>query len=297
MAVHKYSAFLKVIELGSISKAADELGYTQSAVSRMIADLENEWGLMLLKRSRAGLALSSDGIEMLPYVRALCEKYREMQDQANAIHGLETGFIRIGSCSSVSTQWLPKILKEFEKLYPHIDFRLENMEYSDTEDALLAGEIDCGFITAPCSPELDFSFLHRDRILAVLPPEHELAAAEKYPLERLSTERFIKLRDEANSEVKEFAMLIALLKAPLNTFCDVNDDYSIMAMVESGLGVSVLTELVTERMPFNIVLKEFNVPQHRDIGIAVRRGLRPSPATERFVQVVKDCFKDGKFVI
>ena len=241
MAVHKYSAFLKVIELGSISKAADELGYTQSAVSRMIADLENEWGLMLLKRSRAGLALSSDGIEMLPYVRALCEKYREMQDQANAIHGLETGFIRIGSCSSVSTQWLPKILKEFEKLYPHIDFRLENMEYSDTEDALLAGEIDCGFITAPCSPELDFSFLHRDRILAVLPPEHELAAAEKYPLERLSTERFIKLRDEANSEVKEFAMLIALLKAPLNTFCDVNDDYSIMAMVESGLGVSVLS--------------------------------------------------------
>lgn len=57
MAVHKYSAFLKVIELGSISKAADELGYTQSAVSRMIADLENEWGLMLLKRSREGLAL------------------------------------------------------------------------------------------------------------------------------------------------------------------------------------------------------------------------------------------------
>ena len=122
MAVHKYSAFLKVIELGSISKAADELGYTQSAVSRMIADLENEWGLMLLKRSRAGLALSSDGIEMLPYVRALCEKYREMQDQANAIHGLETGLRRALSVSAPAPAFRPSGCRRYSrslKSYTH----------------------------------------------------------------------------------------------------------------------------------------------------------------------------------
>lgn len=298
MAVHKYYAFLRVVELGSISKAAQELGYTQSAVSRMVADLEAEWGINLIKRSRAGLSLSSDGIEMLPTIRALCEKYREMQDKANSIKGLETGFIRIGSCSSVSTQWLPKILKEFEKLYPHIDFRLDNMEYSDTEKAIRSGDIDCGFITSPCSDELDFTFLHRDRMMAVLPPEHELAKAPKYPLKRLSSERFIKLRDEANNEMsRELLKLGEVLSAPLNTFCDVDDDYSIMAMVESGLGVSVLSELVTERMPFNIILKEFDIPQYRDVGIAVRKGGDTSPATERFVRVVKDCFSNGCFII
>lgn len=298
MAIHKYYAFLRVVELGSISKAAQELGYTQSAVSRMVSDLESEWGLTLIRRSRAGLALSSDGIEMLPSIRALWEKYREMQDRANAIHGLETGFIRIGSCSSVSTQWLPKILKAFEKLYPHIDFRLENMEYSDTEAAIRSGEIDCGFITSPCSDELDFTFLHRDRMLAVLPPEHELAGEEKYPLRRLSSERFIKLRDDANNEMsRELLKLCETLKTPLNTFCDVDDDYSIMAMVESGLGVSVLSELVTERMPFDIVLREFDIAQYRDVGIAVRKGGGASPAVERFVQVVKDSFSNGKLII
>lgn len=298
MAVHKYYAFLRVVELGSISRAAQELGYTQSAVSRMVADLEAEWGLNLIKRSRAGLSLSSDGIEMLPTIRALCEKYREMQDRANAIKGLETGFIRIGSCSSVSTQWLPKILKTFQKQYPHIDFRLENMEYSDTEAAIRSGEIDCGFITSPCSDELDFTFLHRDRMLAVLPPEHELAEADKYPLCRLIEERFIKLRDDANNEnSRELLKLGEALNAPLNIICDVDDDYSIMAMVESGLGVSVLSELVTERMPFDIVLKEFDLAQYRDIGIAVRKGGVASPATERFVQVVKDCFDLGRFVL
>lgn len=294
MAVHKYYAFLRVVELGSISKAAQELGYTQSAVSRMVADIEAEWGLTLIKRSRAGLSLSSDGIEMLPAIKALCEKYREMQDKANAIKGLETGFIRIGSCSSISTQWLPKILKAFEKMYPHIEFRLENMEYSDTEAAIRSGEIDCGFITAPCSDELDFTFLYRDRILAVLPPDHELAKARKYPLKRLSSERFIKLRDEADNEMsKELLKVGEVLRAPLNTVCDVDDDYSIMAMVESGLGVSVLSELVTERMPFNIVLKEFDVPQYRDVGIAVRKGGAGSPSTDRFVRVVKYCLQNG----
>ena len=65
MAIHKYQAFVKVAEMGSITKAAEAMGYTQSAVSRMVADLEDEWNLNLLRRSRGGLALSSDGLMML----------------------------------------------------------------------------------------------------------------------------------------------------------------------------------------------------------------------------------------
>lgn len=291
MTLNKYSAFLKVVELGSISKAAESIGYTQSAVSRMIADLEAEWGLKLLHRNRSGLSLSSDGLLMLPYIQQLCTDFRNMQEQANSLKGLETGFIRIGSCSSVSAQWLPGILKTFEEQYPKIDFQLKNMEYSDTEDALRAGEIDCGFISAPYAPEIDFTLLRRDRMLAVLPPKHPLADADVYPLQNLSSERFIKLTDEANNEVsKVLANLNAQLNEPLHIFCDVNDDYSIMAMVESGLGVSVLSELVTGRMPFDIRLKEFDMPQYRDVGIAVRKGATPSPATQHFIQVVLDYF-------
>ena len=66
MAIHKYQAFVRVAEMGSITKAAEAMGYTQSAVSRMVADLEDEWNLNLLRRSRGGLALSSDGLMLLP---------------------------------------------------------------------------------------------------------------------------------------------------------------------------------------------------------------------------------------
>ncbi|MDD5902891.1 MAG: LysR family transcriptional regulator [Oscillospiraceae bacterium] len=295
MAIQKYRAFVKVAELGSITKAAETMGYTQSAVSRMIADLEDDWNLNLLRRNRGGLSLSSDGVMLLPYIKEMCSRYEALQEQASALRGLETGFIRIGSCSSFSTQCLPAILKEFEVRYPKIVFQLQNMEYSDTEDALCAGEIDCGFISAPFSPELDVTLLMRDRMLAVLPPEHPLVDAKSYPLERLSKERIVRLTDESNNEVtKIYQSIMELLNSPLSTYCEVNDDYSVMAMVESGLGVSMLSELVTKRMPFNICLKEFDPPQYRDIGIAVKKGRRPSPATERFIEIVLEFFGKNK---
>ena len=291
MAIHKYQAFVRVAEMGSITKAAEAMGYTQSAVSRMVADLEDEWNLNLLRRSRGGLALSSDGLMLLPYIKDLCSHYEALQEQANSLKGLETGFIRIGSCSSFSTQCLPSILKNFEQRYPRIVFQLQNMEYSETEEALCAGEIDCGFISAPYSPELDVTVLLRDRMLAVLPPDHPLADAPSYPLKRFSGERIIKLTDEANNEAsKVFAQLNSMLDTPVTAYCDVNDDYSIMAMVESGLGVAVLSELVTGRMPFDIRLKELDPPQYRDVAIAVKKGRRPSPATEKFIQIVLEYF-------
>ena len=291
MALNKYQAFVKVAELGSITKAAEAMGYTQSAVSRMVADLEDEWNLNLLRRSRGGLALSSDGLMLLPFIKDLCSRYEVLQEQANALKGLETGFIRIGSCASVSTQCLPPILKAFVDRYPKIAFQLQNMEYSDTEDALCAGVIDCGFICAPFSPELDVTLLMRDRMLAVLPPDHPLAEADSFPIQQLGQERIIKLTDEANNEVsKIFALLNSRLEHPISAYCDVNDDYSIMAMVESGLGVSILSELVTKRMPFDIRLKEFYPPQYRDVAIAVKKGRKPSPATEKFIQTVLEFF-------
>ena len=298
MAIQKYQAFVKVAELGSITKAAEAMGYTQSAVSRMIADLEDEWNLNLLRRSRGGLSLSSDGVMLLPYIKEMCSRFESLQEQANALKGLETGFIRIGSCSSFSTQCLPAILKEFELRYPRIIFQLQNMEYSDTEDALCAGEIDCGFISAPFSPDLDVTMLMRDRMLAVLPPDHPLADARVYPMANLSQERIVRLTDESNNEVsKIYESFKDLISSPLSTYCEVNDDYSVMAMVESGLGVSMLSELVTKRMPFNICLKEFDPPQYRDIGAAVKKGRRPSPATERFIEVVLEFFEDNKYKI
>ena len=87
MNIQKYAAFLKTVEYGSFTKAAESLSYSQSGISRMIADLEKEWEVSLLERGRGGVRLTSDGITLLPYVKRLCTEYDSLQRQVNEMKG------------------------------------------------------------------------------------------------------------------------------------------------------------------------------------------------------------------
>ena len=135
--LNKYQILLKTVELGSITRAAEALGYTQSAVSRVIADLEREWDMELLTRSRTGVVLSSSGAALLPYVQAVCNAGRELEEQVAELHGLTRGTLRVATFASVSIHWLPAIMKEFLGRYPGIQFDLvSNWEFAEVEDLL-----------------------------------------------------------------------------------------------------------------------------------------------------------------
>ena len=89
MNILKYMAFIKTVEYGSFTKAAEILNYSQSGISRMINDLEKEWNVILLERSRAGVRLTSDGTKLLPYAKGVCEEYQKLQMQVNELNGLQ----------------------------------------------------------------------------------------------------------------------------------------------------------------------------------------------------------------
>ena len=95
--LQKYLAFVTTVEWGSFSKAAKILNYSQSGISRMIADLENEWQVILLERDRAGVRLTSEGMSILPYAKSLCNEYYRLQEQVCRIRELYTGVLGIGT--------------------------------------------------------------------------------------------------------------------------------------------------------------------------------------------------------
>ena len=119
--IGKYIAFVKTVEYGSFTKAAEILNYTQSGISRMVNDLEKEWNVVLLERNKSGVKLTSDGMKLIPYAKSLCREYENLQMQVDELNGLQSGLIRIGTFSSVATHWLPNIIKAFQKDYPNID--------------------------------------------------------------------------------------------------------------------------------------------------------------------------------
>ena len=186
MNLQKCEALLKAIELGSISRAADQMGYTQSAVSRMIADLESEWDMELLRRSRSGITISSAGQQLLPILRSISADCAQLKYTVNEMHGLHIGLIRVGTFTSIADQWIPKMLTSFQGLYPNIEFELINSEiYSDIEEWILRGKVDCGFVSLPTVNDLNTRFLRRDMLVAVLPENHPQANAETFPIEAL----------------------------------------------------------------------------------------------------------------
>ena len=101
--IQKYLAFVKTVEYGSFTKAAEVLSYSQSGISRMIKDLETEWNIPLLERSRSGVRLTSDGLKLLPHAKRVCEEYQKLQMEVDDLHGVQSGIIRIGTFSSVAT--------------------------------------------------------------------------------------------------------------------------------------------------------------------------------------------------
>ena len=280
MNLQKYLAFVETVECGSFTKAAEILNYSQSGISRMIHDLEKEWKVLLLERSRGGVRLTSDGLKLLPYAENVCREYEKLQMQVDELNGLKSGLIRIGAFSSVASQWLPNIIREFQKDYPDIDYELLLGDYTEIEEWILEGRVDCGFLRLPVHAELETIFLERDRLLVVLPEGHPLAECEKFPVNALVEEPFMLLEKGARAEVSDIFEKCGLTpKVHFTTW----DDYAIMAMVESGLGISILPELILKRIPYHIVVKELEIPAYRSIGLALKDKKEASLAVKRFI--------------
>lgn len=284
MNILKYMAFIKTVEYGSFTKAAEVLNYSQSGISRMINDLEKEWKITLLERNRTGVKLTSDGSRLLPYAKSLCEEYQKLQIQVDDLHGVQSGIIRIGTFSSVATHWLPNIIKAFQKDYPRIDYELLLGDYTEIEEWIAEGRVDCGFLRLPTRPEFETIYLEQDNLLAILPENHPLVKCDKVPLADLCHEPFMLLEKGAKAEISEvFERNHLTPQVHFTTW----DDYAIMSMVESGLGISILPQLILKRIPYHIVAKELDVPAYRHIALALRERKTASLAVKKFLEYLE----------
>lgn len=287
MNFQQYEALLKTIELGSFTKAAAELGYTQSGISHMLAALERECGCTLLYRDRSGVRLSSDGEVLLPLFRTVENAQKELLGKLSELQGLEAGLISIGTVTSVSVHWLPSIIQEFHAAHPQIQFRLRyGQDYVEIEKWLSEGLVDCGFIGLPATyPHLNLRTLRRDAFVAVLPREHPLAARSSISLHELADQPFIRLEEGNDNEI---AALFSESGIQPKVCFTAWDNQTILAMVSKGLGVSVLTELMFGEDPYDVVAVPLEPAAYRDLALATRREGELTAAVQTFINTTVD---------
>lgn len=282
--MNRYLALQKIVELGSFSKAAEAMGYTQSSMSQMIASLEDELSIKLLNRYRTGAKLTIEGAELYPYIERTIYQYRAAQERAKEIRGLETGVIRMGALASIAAYWLPGLLKEFQQKFPRVEFVIHQGDYASIQEGIKTGALDFGFVSPAAVSGLKTIPLKEGKMLAILPEEHPLAQESVVPLAALAREPYILLEEGHYYEPME---AFEALGVKPNVKYTIHNDHAIMTMVEAGLGVSILAELVMQRVQYHIAVRPTDPPVTRTISIGYKDWASLPMASKRFIEYLR----------
>lgn len=282
----RYDAFIKTVETGSFSKAADQLGYTQSAVSQMIRALEQELSTTLINRTKNNISLTADGQQYYPYIIKIRNTQRELVEKHKEMQNLEGGIIRIATMASVSCNILPGFIKSFKEEYPAVEFALFTSDnYEEVIKLINEDSVDFGFINTLIASGLNTTPLMKDEFLAVLPENHRLAKYDTLKLSDLAKEPFILLEEGKFSDIQ---MYLSNQKIEPNINYRVFDDYTIMAMIEKEMGVGILPEMILKRTGYNIAVKHLSPGLFRDITIAYKDKDVLPIASKKFISHLKN---------
>ena len=246
MPLIKYLAFIKTVENGSFTRAAEDMGYAQSSISKMVADIESEWNVTLLERSKNGVSLTPSGKQLMPFIRQMINDHNELEGQISRINGLETGIVRVGAFSSVSINWLPNIFARLQKDYPGIEYEIFMGDYDEIESRIEEGRVDCGFLRLPTKQNFDTVFLHRDEYKVVLPKGHRLTEKDTVSPEDLNGLPFLLLEHGGKTEVSD---LLEKYRIRPDIRFTTWEDFAIMAMVRSKDGFLFHTEYAAKSYP------------------------------------------------
>jgi len=280
MDIKKYEVFVKAAEFGSLTKAGEAMGYTQSGVSHMMHSLESEVGFPLFNRTSKGVGLSDAGQKLLPIVRNLLVWSEQLDQTISEINGVASGNICIGTFSSVSIHWLPRIIKSFQSDYPKIKISMKEGGIQEIDGWLAEGVADMGFYSRQPHHTFDWIELKQDPLLAILPKDYPIADGERFPVLAFNSRPFIMSAvgfDYDIHRVLEENGVSADIK-----FTSM-DDYAIVSMVENKLGLSILPELVLKWCRQYVKVVELEPRAYRAVGIAVPSIKGASPAVKKFL--------------
>ena len=286
LSIVKYTAFLKVVEYQSLTKAADALGYTQPGISHMILSLEKELGLQLLLRRKDGVFPTEASENLLHYMRQIVENDRKLKETASQLCGLEIGSLNVGCFHSMSVQWLPSIIRQYLEQHPGIHISIHEGVHSDLSKWLLDGTVDLALMSLPVPENIGFIPLTKDPILAVVPRDHPLAQHPTVPVDELLNYPFISPIKGADEDV--WLVLNGEKRKPDIRF-RIKGDQSIIAMIGKGLGVSLLPQLTLGQLPETVVAQKLEWPHFRSLGIAVNPRTYSSPAAKAWIELAEQC--------
>lgn len=290
MGIEKWKILLMISDYKTLTRTAEETGYTQSGISNIIKALESDVGFSLLHRLHRGVTLTEDAQKLVPIIRELDNWGEQLHQVISEIRGLRTGTVRVASVISVSISWLPKIFKYFQTNYPNVAIKLYEGGDQEVLRWMEEGRVDLAFCCEQPVMECDWLPLVDDELVAVLPEDHPFASLSTFPLTAFTDMPFVMMPEEYHNETKR---VFEKFKITPNIQFSATDDHTTIAMVEKGLGLSMLSRIILTANPQRRVkFLKLDPPCPRRLGIALRPQHKRSLAAEKFIDVSTAIMKE-----
>ncbi|MFD1670490.1 LysR family transcriptional regulator [Agrilactobacillus yilanensis] len=289
MASFSYEVFTTVVAKKTFFAAAKVLNVTPSAVSHSINQLEKELGFPIFIRHRTGVQLTDEGQRILPIIQQILNTEDRLMQEAADIKGLNSGLIRIGAFSSVCVNWLPDIIRSFRRQYPNIEIQIMQGTFNEIVERVRIGSIDIGFSSLPVKDPLIVTPLIKDPIYCITPKEFIPKNGIYVTDGDIGRRKFILQQIDYDKDTK--AALDRYQVTPNSIFYSI-DDQSIIAMVESGLGLGILPDLALDKLTGAVNHYPFSSPFYRTLCLVTNKVQAQTPATQHMLLEIEAYLQD-----
>ena len=286
--VRHFAALQALAHEGSFGRAAQQLGYTQSAVSQQIATLERIVGERLVERPGGPrpVSLTEAGALLLRHAESIVARLQAAQADLRALQAGDAGTLTVGAFQSIGARVLPELMRRFTDQWPQIEVMLDELEDDEIVGAVERGELDVGFVLLPVGDApLETVELLRDPYVLLVAADSPLAG-ERPTLRDVAEQPLVGFRDSP-----AVAQVVAAFRSegiePRWTFRS-NDNPTVQGLVGAGVGVAVMPRLTVNEADPRIAVVELatEVPP-RIIAVAQHRDRYTSPAARAFVQTAR----------
>ena len=281
----KLEALLMAVDLGSFTKAAEVLGYTQSGLTHMMNSLEKEVGFTLLERGRSGVRLTEEGERIAPAVREFLQANARLDSVIEQVASSRTEIIRVSAYASIAMHWLPGIIQRFREECSEVDVDIRMADHVDIPYELLAqGKMDAILVSPQDEGQYEWVHLADDPMFAVLPKDFDTQGMTAFPLAAFEARDFIMPSQGFDKDIMRIFNRIGVKPHILPTWVD---DPTVISMVSHGLGVSMMTELTVRGRTDGVKLLPVEPASSRELGLAVRSLDAASDGLRHFIDCTK----------
>ncbi|MDT2047168.1 LysR family transcriptional regulator [Priestia aryabhattai] len=293
MELRQLRYFMEVARREHVSEAAEHLHVAQSAISRQIANLEDELGVELFQREGRNVKLTSIGKLFLEHTETAMKAIDYAKEQVDEYLDPERGTIKIGFPTSLSSHLLPTIISAFKESHPNVAFHLRQGSYKFLIESVKKRDINIAFLgPVPVDDEdIEGHILFTEKILALVPSSHPLATQENLRLRDLRNEDFVLF---PNGFVLRKIAVDACKQAGFmpNISSEGEDLDAIKGLVSAGMGITLLPEsTVSETTPRFTTKIPIHTPEvKRTVGMIIPRNRNLAPSDQIFYEFVKSFF-------